>query len=597
MRTRLFVVAPLAVTLALCLAPAARAAIYRVGDAGGCTHSTIQAAIDAAAATAEADEIRLGATQYTVSGLTIGAAGGPLAISGGYPTCLAASPAAGQRAVLVGNGSQSVVRVRNAHTVQLANLDIRQGAATEGGGLDLQGSPSGTVVDVVALSNTLVRSNSALQGGGISVRNTLGTNAQPGNLQVLLYGDSSVTSNSAMDDGGGIRCERATVMLLDSSHVGLNSSTDGAGGGIHGVDCHLRLASRGVSANGAVLWSNSAPAGLGGGLYLRGAQASADIMTIDALVPARIVGNSALAGGAIGVNDAAQVRLYDTVLQQNSATAYGGAILVANGSGVGQSRLSMLHADADSPPPAVACADVEACNLVRSNRVDPGTGPLGRAGAGFIAFASAADRVRVDFRGTRFDFNDGTSLAYLGGGGIRAVFNGALLVNNVSTDGLIFAEGNGHAIEVASSTLANNSLGEGSAIIRAGGACDASGGVQVRHSIVWQPQRALLAPTAAIDPACFSHLIGADFGALPASADRVIADPLFLAAASGNFQVLSASPALDFAPPRPTDATRDGAPRVMDMAERTNLFGPQDAGAYERFEDRLFKNGFDCEEC
>ena len=598
MRNRLFVVAPIAATLALCLSPAARAAIYRVGGGSGCTHSTIQAAIDAAAATAEADEIRLGATQYNVSGLTIGATGGPLSINGGFASCLAASPTAGQRAVLIGNGSQSVVRVRSTHTLQLASLDIRQGAAIEGGGIDIQGSPSGADIDVIALSNTIVRSNSALQGGGISVKNTLGASAQPASLQVVLYGDSSVTSNTATDDGGGIRCERATVILLDSSHVGLNGSTGGAGGGIHGSDCYLRLASRGVSANGAVLWSNSAPAGLGGGVYLRGTQASADIMTVDALVPARIVGNSAIAAGGIGVNDGAQVRLHGAVLQQNSATAYGGAVLIANGSGAGQTRLSMLSADDDSPAPATACADVEACNLVRANSVDPGTGPLGRAGSGIVAFGSGPGSVRADFRGTRFDFNDGTSLAYLGGSGARAVFSGALLVNNVSTDGLIVADGTGHALEVSSSTLANNGVGEANAVIRAGGACGASGGLQVRNSIIWQPERPLIAATEAIDPECFSHLIGADFGALPASTDRLVADPLFLAPAGGDFHVFSASPALDFAPSLPADATRDGGPRVSDLPERMNLFGPQDAGAYERpGNDRLFKNGFDCEEC
>lgn len=598
MRTRMLVIAPFAAALALCAWPPARAATYRVGSGAGCTHATIQAAIDAATATAEADEIRLGATQYNVSGLTIGAAGGPLAINGGYPTCLAASPTSGQRAVLIGNGSQSVVRVRGAHTLQLASLDIRQGAAIEGGGIDIQGSPSGADIDVIALSNTIVRSNSALQGGGISVKNTLGASAQPASLQVVLYGDSSVTSNAATDDGGGIRCERATVILLDSSHVGLNHSTDGAGGGIHGSDCHLRLASRGVSANGAVLWSNAAPAGLGGGVYLRGTQASADIMTVDALVPARIVGNSAIAGGGIGASDAAQVRLYGAVLQQNSATAYGGAILVSNSSGAGQTRLSMLPADDDSPAPAIACTDVETCNLVRANTVDPGTGPLGRAGAGIVTFGSGPGSVRADFRGTRLDFNDGTSLAHVDGGGARTAFSGALLVNNVSTDGLIVADGNGHAIEVSSSTLANNGVGAANAVIRAGGACSPSGGLQVRNSIIWQPERPLIAATEAIDPACFSHLIGADFGALPASTDRVVADPLFLAPAGGDFHVFSASPALDFAPSLPADATRDGGPRVSDLPERTNLFGPQDAGAYEHpGNDRVFRNGFDCEAC
>ena len=589
--------AALAALVPLCASMPAHAAIYRVGSGSGCTHATIQAAIDAAAATPDADEVRLGTTSYNLAGLSIGANGGALVITGGYASCVASAPAAGQRAVLVGNGTRSVVRIRDTHTLQLANLDIRQGQSVEGGGIDVQGSPSGGEVDVIVLSNTLVRGNGALKGGGISVKNTLGSSAQPGNLQVILFGGSNVVSNTAVEGGGGVRCERATFIVRDDSHIGLNSASDGDGGGISGVDCEVVIGSRGVSGNGAVLWSNTAT-GTGGGLHLEGASARADIYTVDAHVPARVTGNSGIAGGAILARNGARVRLFDAVLEQNRAEAYGGAIALSGTPGSGQTTLLMQRAGSAAPLAAVPCADAEACNLVRANSVTSGAGSLGRAGAAIVAFSSTPDAVRADFRGTRLDFNDGTTLAYLGGSYAEVHFSGALVVNNIATEGVISSEGSGEStVEVSSSTLASNSIGEGHAVIRGKGACANEQGTRVRNSIVWQPQRPLIAPIGILDGACFRHLLGNDFGALPAAADRVVAEPFFLNAAGGQFHVSTGSPAIDFAPAIATDATRDGVPRVIDDIDRVNRFGPQDAGAYERYSDRIFETGFDCKEC
>ena len=594
MRNSLHASAALAALALLCVVLPAHAAVLRVGSGGGCTHATLQAAIATARVSAEADEIRLSATQITEANLLVDGAGGTLTISGGYSTCLAAEPTTGQRSALLGVGSMPVLRVRDANTLVLENLDIREGNASRGGGLDVQGNPTGTEMDVVVLSNTYVRSNVATRGGGLSVVNTSGT-ATPANMQVLLFGDSNVLSNNA-DEGAGIHCTQATVMLFDRSHVGLNTANDGKGGGIFAVDCEVVIGSRGVSGNGAVLWSNTA-SGTGGGLHIEGASARADLYTVDANVPARVTGNSAIAGGAITATRGARVRLFDAVLEQNRATAYGGAILLSGSSGSGQTTLLMQRAGNGTPLPAVPCAVPEACNLVRANIVLTGAGSLGRAGAAITAFSSTPDVVRADFRGTRFDFNEGSSLAFLGGNHGEMLFSGALMANNIATEGVVVAEGSTRTLEISSSTIANNGIGEGHAVLRSNGACTSQDGTSVRNSIVWQPQRALIAPIGILDGACFRYLLGNDFSGLPAAPDRAVMDPHFLNPAAGNFNVYTGSGAIDFAPARPADATRDGGPRVLDLVDRGNLFGPQDAGAYERYSDRIFDSGFDCKDC
>ena len=57
-----FAIAAVAIAL---LTPPVLGATYRVGSGAGCTHATIQAAIDTAVATAADDEIRISTTSWT----------------------------------------------------------------------------------------------------------------------------------------------------------------------------------------------------------------------------------------------------------------------------------------------------------------------------------------------------------------------------------------------------------------------------------------------------------------------------------------------------------------------------------------------------
>lgn len=574
-------------TVAVAVAQPAAAAVYRVGSGAGCTHASIQAAIGAAAASADDDEIRLGATlAYTQQALLIDEAAGSLVIAGGYPTCLDDAPVAGARTLVVGNGTLPVFRIHATRSVALYDLDIQGGSSSGyGGGIDATGGGD----DVLALGNTLVRGNAASAGGGIAVRASgIPVPISPDRMQVLLFGDSAVVSNHATT-GGGIHCAGAAVQLFDQSHVSLNQA-DGAGGGIDAVDCTVRIGSRGLG--GAVLWANSA--GTGGGIHLRGRDGLAEMYTVDPSVPARIVANEATEGGGIAVSNDARMRLFDVNIEDNVASAAGGAILVVDGA-LADTRIEMQSSLEGAPAAAVNCAEAERCNRVEGNRVVDAGGVRG-PGAAIVVRASVPHAAHARFLGTRLEANAGASLASHAGAHGQIVFNGALLVGNDASGALLDAPGAANSLVVVATTIAGNLVGAGHAVIVGSGVCDIEDDVRgtwVNSSIVWQPGHALIAPSSTPQPFCFRYLVANAFGDLPVAAERVVADPLFSNAANGNFRLSLGSPALDFAPSLPSVSTRDRGPRVYDVPWQPDHFGPQDLGAYEYAPDFVFADGFE----
>lgn len=571
----------------LLLSLPAAAALYRVGSGAGCTHATIQAAVNAAVASVEADEIRISQSQaYTQQQILIDQAQGVLLLAGGFPTCQSNAPAPGARTVLNGNGSQPVLRILDSANVFLFDLDVQGGRANpSGGGI----FAAGTGGDVLSLSNTLVRSNQAFMGGGISIINT-SAQSEPIAMQLLMFGNSAVSSNGA-DIGGGIQCTGATVMLFDNSHVSLNS-TSGNGGGIHAQDCLLQIRSSGV--NGAVLWGNTA-GGNGGGLYLSGSDGLVDMYTIDPFFPARITTNTAVRGGGVAVTDGAQMVMYNANIENNTASAGGGGVLVIGGT-QGDSRFHMQNLSAGGPAAAVNCADPEACNLVRGNRaIDDDDGERA-PGAAVIVDAPVAYSAHATFAGTRIESNTGTSIARHTGNFGQIQLNGALLVRNDASGVMLDAPGTANSLVLTASTIASNLFGQGRGVIKGVGGCDPNDderGSNVLRSIIWQPSHPLIEASSSLVSGCFRYLIGNDFSGLPASSERLLSDPLFTDINSANFRLALASPAIDFATPAPLNSTRDGGPRVFDYDGTINEHGPQDLGAYEIFVDRIFDDNFD----
>jgi len=565
----------------------AAAAVYRVGSGSGCTHASIQAAIGAAAVTTADDEIRLSATlAYSQQALLVDQVQGVLVLAGGYASCSDAVPLAGARTVIDGDGNSPVLRINATRTLALQRLDIQGGGtAGRGGGIYATGGDGA----VLALSNTLVRGNQAYAGGGIAVLNS-DANADPASMQLLLFGDSAVTSNSAVA-GGGVQCIGATVHLFDSTHVSLNTATD-YGGGIYALDCRLEIGSRGIG--GAVLWANSA-GGDGGGLYLYGARGDADIYTIDASMPARILGNSAARGGAIALARDAHLRLSETNLEDNTASVAGGAVLVeAATDASGDTRFTMQGSTDGAPAAAVRCADPESCNRMRGNRAIDGG--FRKPGAAIVVASPVAHAAHAMFRGTRIDDSFGESLVRHGGDYGQVAFNGALIVDNNVGGALLDAPGAANSLVLTATTITYNAIGPGRGVIAGAGGCDPEDDVRGTYAqldIVWQPENALIEPTSALRSGCFQYLVANDFGSLPPAAERVVADPLFRDAAAGDYRLSLGSIAVDFAPATAQTATRDGGPRVFDFTNLQDRFGPQDLGAYEFAPDPIFADGFE----
>jgi len=240
-----------ALLAATATAPAS-AAIYTVGGGAGCTHATVQAAIDAAdaAGSTSADEIRLSGGPYAGQALTmhIAAAHGAVSLIGGFATCSSATPTAGARTVVGGrsSGTEPVLRISDTADATLRNLEIRDAAG--GGGLVVETNAAGNAASIVELVDTLVVHNSSVSGGGILVGNYNPSTPQD-RLQLRLSGNSEVAYNIGRARGGGILCDYATVAVQDASSVHENQAGDPGfagshdGGGIHGDDCHLDVTS------------------------------------------------------------------------------------------------------------------------------------------------------------------------------------------------------------------------------------------------------------------------------------------------------------------------------------------------------------------
>lgn len=592
---------PIALAATLLAGTTAHAAIYRVGSDAACTHSTIQSAIDAAAATSDAVEIRIRAGSHADTALEIGNESSPLHLVGGFADCAAETPQPQTWSTLFGTSGHSVVAINGATDVTLTSLVLSNATTLyDGAGIWYV-----TLAGQLTLVDTLVNNNTAREGGGIVIGNPDG-DAGPDAVRLVLRGRSVLLGNQATHgNGGGIFCARATVRVLDDANLQYNAALIGNGGGIFADNCRVELASRGSLTGNGILSFNSAAAGRGGGLYLTGARASAVAHPIDSEHLPKIHGNSAQRGGAIAVTGGAQVDLYEGWISQNAATLDGAAFWVADGGASGLDTRVTMHATlAGAPPGAVACAVHEDCNRMRGNLAldaagNPGSGVAVSVAAAVPGAPSGSAHAR--FEGTRIDDSSGHDLVSQTSADGHIVFDGALIVDNDLTGFVAISTAPTSSLAFVATTIAGNLLGSGSTVLLAPLTCSVDSearGTRIERSIIWQPGHALLATFGGVVQAdCYRHLVGNRFDDLPDSPERVVADPQFQGPAQGDYTLGLYSPAIDFAPAHPGDATRDGGARVFDLDYLGNRFGPQDLGAYESASDEIFRNGFDCPDC
>lgn len=590
---------------ALQLAPqSARADVdLRVGAGEGCLTSSIQAAIDLADPANGVTRVLVARNaSYDAQALDID--GKRVQLIGGYDTCVSAAPGGAQTRINgAGGAARSILRIRGASTVLLANLEFSGGDAPldgsdYGGAIDVTGGPH-----VIDLGNVSIRGNRAGVGGGMAIRSGSTTNLA--HVRVRLGSGVSFTSNTAVFAGGGMYCRGATVETVASDTMNttflLNQatgvgSTPGHGGGMFVDECAVRLGStRDVGFNQA--------SGSGGGIYATGARATVDLFTVHAQFPLRVVGNTAgRYGGAIDVETGANVRAWSVVIDGNQATWGGGAIAMYSG-GDGTDLALRGDLEVGAPLAARRCDPGIECNVIRGNQARDGSG-TGQEGSA-LRISIDGGSTFATLSGTRISGNGGNATLWTtsDGGLARLTLEGALVDGNASGEELIRFEDvsvgtTTFQTVLRGSTIAANSIAAAHVIggvVRCGGAGVTPYPWTVEGSIVWQPGKQLLAPVAS-GTQCIRHSVANDLSNVP-SANLPLnrtADPLFVA--PGDFSVRTNSPAVDFSS-IVGGVTRDGALRIVDQPDVVDVFGPQDAGAFERGLDAtpapLFSHGFE----
>jgi hypothetical protein len=217
--------------LLLLAAGPAGAATFTVGSDPWCSNPTLASAINQATVTSGGPhEIRINAGEFGGQALVVQDIG--LRLIGGYQNCGTGAPRIG-RSVLVGTGSEAVLRVRNGtaqiHAVELTGLELRNGgggADGYGGGIDATGAFLLRLTDVIVAHN-----GATLGGGGIHAQ---GPVSGFGGIVELLQGtrvNHNTVPRSGETRGGGIHLERATLRVR-SDDVEISGNQAGLGGGI-----------------------------------------------------------------------------------------------------------------------------------------------------------------------------------------------------------------------------------------------------------------------------------------------------------------------------------------------------------------------------
>jgi hypothetical protein len=273
----------------------------------GCPYSTIQSAINAAAA---GDTVLISKGHYVET----------LVIFNKRLTLQGADP---RTTVIDGNGAGTVVTIGNLDTpsntpVAISGVTITRGFGANGGGIAVLNGGSLTLRHGIVVTN-----HSSGAGGGINAFSDA----------AITIADSTITNNDAVFQGGGIAAtgESTTVNILRST-VSANRVSQGFGGGIALTydGSQLTLQDTDIVDNGA---SSSGGAFLGGGV-------PANTLTVQNV---SVTGNTASAdtGGLWVVGPASLGRV---VVAHNSAATTGGGMTAAQGfKGAGTVTLSDVY--------------------------------------------------------------------------------------------------------------------------------------------------------------------------------------------------------------------------------------------------------------
>jgi len=549
----------------------AQAAVFTVGSGAGCTHGTIQSAINAANTSAGTDTIRLTRSlTYEPEANTINTAQ-ELTVEGGYATCDQASPDATRTVVSGAGGTHAPVFTITAPTGALIHLRMLtiSGGDVDGGGLG--GGIRFEGDGILDIADSLITQNTAGYGGGIYAKGT------GSHTELVIGANVAIGSNTARYDGGGVLADGIEMSMLDAGSSIVSNKALGTGGtGGFGGGLFVRAASlpsyayigSGAPVFGA-FWGNSALYGGGVAVVSQGSDAAElQLFATDPVRQAYAGYNSAsVQGGGLYVSSSqAKARLWNAVLDNNDAPN-GAATYLASGSG--------LYVNfAGLPAAAASCAVGADCGRITSNVANTDTNPgaivYGENGTtvqfGYLPTAAPADaRGGVTIR-------NNTAGSVFGGAASTQIYRSVISDNTTSGD---VVSQSTQPLYLVDSTIAGNAIGGGSAILRT-----VNSAVAIQRSILWQPGSTSWSHsggTLAID-----HTDASENASLGGGFAAYTFNPLFIDPGHGDYGLRAGSGAIDFAPAIAGD-DRDayGQPRDKDLLNE-DFGGPRDIGALER---------------
>ena len=601
--------------LAVLLFPgAARADIdVRVGGGAGCNYNSIQAAINGALPANGITNILIARNQaYNAQQLDID--GKNVRLIGGYANCQQTTRDS-TTTVLNGAGgsARSILNIRGSTAViGIYLLDFQNGdeltdSSSYGGAIDITQGPHA----LVYLEENRFFNNRAGIGGAISIRN--GTASQSG-VHVRMASRNIVLQNTGIHGAGGIFCRGASLDIKGvNNFIFQNTAGEavatphyiGYGGGLIADDCLVNVGGQGVVFDG-----NNAN-GAGGGIFANGSQTVMHLYNVDPDSPQILSNNTANTfGGGIDIEQGARVHAWDMIIRNNIAREGGGGVALYD-DGVEDHSLffASRYFTAETPngdtatfSKAFNCTEPEVCNLIENNRAEAAGGNAREGGALRVSTDDDgfSDAVLI---GTRLTRNSGDSVVRLKMANTslffrrsKVTFNGAVMDNNQAQG--FFVNSSSGRTEVTNSSIAGNTFGA-SSFSNETMSCGAGAPTVsfMEGNTFLQPGKTMVSATTVGVAGCGRFNVANSLAGL-APADQFLslaADPQFVDVANGNLRLLPTSPAIDFAPALISAVTRDGAARVADVPEATNVFGAQDAGAYEMpsGSDLIFSSGFD----
>lgn len=574
-----------AVLLALLLLAAAvpaTAATYVVGPGASCTHTTLQAALDAANANPGPDTVRIVRTATWTAQQISTDTDQNVEIVGGYAACTSAAPDGKTTLSGAGGNARSVLALRGNGVFVLRNLVIRDGDQAgddDGGGIHFLGG------GIVEISDSEIAQNSAEDGGGIYAQGT--TTA----AELVIGANVSIAFNTARRHGGGVVAQNIEMTMIAPGSMLFMNTAAARGGGLLVASgefvSYAYIGSSGVGGLGAVYGNHAA---IGGGIAVlagddSGKDAEVQLFSTDSATPLGLRDNTASErGGGIDLhpdgqfggdpNANATARLTNVAIEGNTAPVGAAVNLSYNSYGpLGEEAIGgRLHFNTmPFPHPAAApCPHGAPCGYIRDNDTLNTTGAVVHLSENADVFGS-----RIAIEGNR-----GGWLMYLSGEEFTTLdLDNSLIVGNTVENALIRDDQNQDAafslVEMHYLTITGNTIG-------ANGVLSFNEDMTLTRSIVDQPGKALFATDVGSSGGNHDvQYVLVSQG--PASSGMWHAAPRFVDPARGDYMPRAGSVAVDEVPVM-DDRLWDlhSHRRNVDIPNNPNGVGVSDIGALER---------------